>query len=120
MNALHKLLKAAVVTMVLGAAAPAMATHYVYYGSDVYYAPEARVYYWRDHGNWHSGATIAHRHRGLVRGNGFEIELNTSRPYDRHDYVLARYRDWRRDHHDSHHYDSHHDSHHDDSHHDDR
>lgn len=103
MSAQRNLIKATVMVIALGAALPAMANHYVYYGHDVYYAPQAKTYYWRDHGDWRSGATVGRGYSRYVRGNGFEIDLDTPRPYDRHDYVVERYRHSRRHHHDHHH-----------------
>lgn len=93
--------KAAFLALALGAALPAMAEtrRYVYYDHDIYYAPYSHTYYWRENGDWRSGHTIARRYRTYVRGHGFEIDLDTDRPYDRHDYVIAQYRE-RHHHHD--------------------
>lgn len=65
---------------------------YVYYGDhDIYFAPESRVYYWRDNGRWVSGTTLPPAYEPYVRSGGVNIELDTDRPYERNDWVIARY-----------------------------
>lgn len=102
MNVRRCLIRATLMALTMGITLPAMANHYVYYDPGVYYEPDAKMYYWRDRGNWRSGATLDRHHRAYVRGNGFAIELDTSRPYERHDFVVQRYRESRRSHHHHH------------------
>jgi hypothetical protein len=66
--------------------------HYVYYRDHgIYYAPETGTYFWREHGKWQSGASLPQDQRSYASGNGVDIELDTERPYERNDYVIARY-----------------------------
>lgn len=66
---------------------------YIYYGDhDIYFAPETKTYYWQTHGNWQSGAMLPEEDRGYVRTGGVKIELDTDRPYTKHDYVVAHYK----------------------------
>jgi hypothetical protein len=66
--------------------------HYVYYRDhDIYYAPDSRTYYWRTDGRWRSGDALPESSRRYVTSGGIEIELDTDRPYERHDYVVAQY-----------------------------
>jgi hypothetical protein len=66
--------------------------HYVYFGDkDVYYAPDRRMYYWMDNGRWQSGTTVPRQYEPFVRSGGVEIELDTDRPYERNEYVIAHY-----------------------------
>lgn len=65
---------------------------YVYYGDhDIYFAPETHVYYWRDNGRWVSGSALPPAYEPYVRSGGVNIELDTDRPYERNDWVIARY-----------------------------
>jgi hypothetical protein len=65
---------------------------YVYYGDhDIYFAPDRRVYYWRDNGRWVSGTTLPPTYESYVRSGGVDIELDTDRPYERNSYVIAHY-----------------------------
>lgn len=77
----------------------AQARSYVYYDHDIYYAPYSHTYYWREDGRWRSGHRLDRHYREYVRRGGFTIDLDTDRPYDRHDYVVERYHDWRHRHH---------------------
>ena len=64
--------------------------HYVYYGDhEIYFAPEAKVYYWRDNGAWRSGAELPTEMRTYVRTGGVEVDLETEHPYERHNWVVA-------------------------------
>ena len=66
---------------------------YVYYGDhQIYFSPETRTYYWQDHGKWRSGSRLPYNLRPYAK-NGVNIQLDTDRPYERHDYVIARYKD---------------------------
>lgn len=83
---------------------------YVYYADrDIYFAPETRTYYWRDNGDWRSGSVLPRRERRNALRGGFTVQLDTDRPYDRHDYVVAQYRERHhrdhRDHDDDHDHD---------------
>lgn len=72
---------------------------YVYYGDhDIYFAPDTRTYYWRADGRWISGATLPPEDRAYVTRDGVEIELDTDRPYTRHEYVVAHYKHHHHDH----------------------
>ena len=66
---------------------------YVYYRDrDIYFAPETKTYYWLSDGNWRSGRELPPESRAYVRTGGVMIELDTERPYEKHDYVIARYK----------------------------
>lgn len=67
--------------------------HYVYYADhDIYFAPESKTYYWQSGGNWQSGTTLPDEDRQFVRSRGVQIDLDTDRPYERHDYVISHYK----------------------------
>ena len=73
--------------------------HYVYYGDhEIYFAPEAKVYYWRENGAWRSGAELPIESRTYVRTGGVEFDLDTDHPYERHDWVKAHIKEFK--HHD--------------------
>jgi hypothetical protein len=64
--------------------------HYVYYGDhEIYFAPETKVYYWRENGAWRSGAELPIESRTYITTRGVELDLDTDRPYERHDWVIA-------------------------------
>ena len=66
---------------------------YVYYADhDIYYAPDTKTYFYQANGNWTSGATLPPEDQTYVRGRGVAIELDTDKPYTRHDYVIAHYK----------------------------
>jgi len=66
---------------------------YVYYGDhDIYFAPDTKTYYWRSNGAWISGVTLPPEERAYVQHGGVAIELDTDRPYTRHEYVIAHYK----------------------------
>ena len=66
---------------------------YVYYADhDIYFAPDTKTYYWQSNGNWTSGTTLPPEDQSYVRGRGVAIELDTDKPYTRHDYVIAHYK----------------------------
>jgi len=66
---------------------------YVYYADhDIYFAPETKTYYWQDNGRWISGTTLPPQDQAFVRSKGISIELDTDKPYERHDYVIAHYK----------------------------
>jgi hypothetical protein len=65
----------------------------VYYGDhDIYFAPDTRTYYWMDNGRWTSGTTLPVEDQPYIRSGGVQIDLDTDRPYERHDYVIAHYK----------------------------
>ena len=65
---------------------------YVYYGDrEVYFAPDTRMYYWKSNGRWISGNTVPADLEPFVRSGGVQIELDTDRPYERNEYVIAHY-----------------------------
>jgi hypothetical protein len=103
MSSRHKLIRAAGLALAIAAAFPALADttvsvqgnarHYVYYRDhDIYYAPDTRTYYWTAGGSWHWGDTLPEVWRGDVQSGGIEIDLDTDRPYERHDYVVSKYK----------------------------
>ena len=66
---------------------------YVYYGDhDIYFAPESKTYYWMDNGTWQSGAVLPPADQAYVRKGGVTIELDTDRPYEKHDWVIKHYK----------------------------
>ena len=107
MNMQRNLISAALLAIGFAVAAPALADtdttvttvtktskhRYVYYGDhQIYFSPETRTYYWQDHGKWRSGSRLPYNLRPYAK-NGVNIQLDTDRPYERHDYVIARYKD---------------------------
>lgn len=66
---------------------------YVYYGDhDIYYSPDTHTYYWMANNKWQSGPALPPESVGYVRDGGVPIELDTDRPYERNDYVIAHYK----------------------------
>ncbi len=66
---------------------------YVYYGDhDIYFSPETKTYYWLSDGRWKSGSALPVEAEPYIRSGGVAIELDTDRPYDRNDYVIAHYK----------------------------
>lgn len=73
--------------------------HYVYFADhQIYFAPETKVYYWRDGERWTSGVELPPADRAYVTTGGFDIDLDTDKPYERHEWVLSHYRDHDHDH----------------------
>jgi len=67
--------------------------NYVYYGDhEIYYAPERKTYYWKADGKWQSGPELPMASRSFITSGGVTIELDTNRPYTRHEYVLANHK----------------------------
>lgn len=105
MNIQRNLVAAAVLAIGFGAAVPALADsdstvtitktskhHYVYYGDhQIYFAPETKTYYWRRDGNWTSGRELPMESRSYVAVGGVDIDLDTDRPYERNEWVVAHY-----------------------------
>ncbi|WP_266169379.1 hypothetical protein [Dyella subtropica] len=66
--------------------------HYTYYPEgEVYYAPDTRVWFWLDGGNWRSGISLPMEFQGYVRTGGVSIDLDEDRPYVQHTYVIEHY-----------------------------
>ena len=66
---------------------------YVYYRDhDIYYSPETKTYFWQSNGTWTSGTALPPDATTYVKSGGVKIELDTVRPYERHDYVIAHYK----------------------------
>ena len=65
--------------------------HYVYYGDkQIYFAPESKTYYWQTDGKWVSGTTLPEEDRSYVTtAKGVEFDLDTDRPYEKHEWVIA-------------------------------
>lgn len=72
--------------------------NYVYYADhDIYFAPDTKTYYWKSNGSWTSGVTLPPEDTAFVRSKGITIELDTDKPYERHDYVIAHYKNAHRE-----------------------
>jgi hypothetical protein len=68
--------------------------HYVYYPEhEIYFAPESKTYFYRVNGSWISGTTLPPEDVAYVRSKGVTIELDTDKPYERHEYVIKHYKD---------------------------
>jgi hypothetical protein len=101
MTKLRNLINAGALAAAVSVALPVLADttvvatgghHYVYYRDHgIYYAPDTATYFWRDHGKWQSGASLPQDERSYASGNGIDIELDTARPFERNDYVIAHY-----------------------------
>jgi len=98
--------KITALAIALGAALPAFAQadevivdgngthHYVFYKDhDIYFSPETKVYYWNDGRRWQSAAVLPSEQQRYVSSGGVDIALDTTRPYERNDYVMSRYKD---------------------------
>jgi len=69
--------------------------HYVYYGDhQIYFAPETKTYYWQTSSTspWQSGAALPVDSQVFVRSGGVELDLDTERPYERHEWVVGHYK----------------------------
>jgi hypothetical protein len=67
--------------------------NYVYYRDhDIYYGPETKTYYWQAGGKWQSGPALPEEDQLFVKSGGVEVELDTDRPYERHDYIVSHYK----------------------------
>ena len=98
------ILKLAALTLAISAALPALADstvttvtktkhNYVYYRDhDIYFAPESKTYYWQADGRWQQGAALPANQQTYVTSGGVTVELDTDRPYDRHDWVVSKYK----------------------------
>lgn len=97
----RSLIKIAALALAVSAALPALADttvvadgkhHYVYYRDHgIYYAPDTATYFWLDGGKWQSGNSLPPGQQRYAIGRGIDIELDTDRPYERNDYVIAHY-----------------------------
>ena len=77
---------------------PPISVHrYVYYPSaQVYYAPNARIWYWNDGYAWRSGYSLPYGFSIDFRLGGIPISLRSALPYREHHYVDSYYgRPWR-------------------------
>lgn len=96
---------ALLITIVLGMATPALAAppphapahgyhakhRYIYYRErEIYYAPESRLWFWLDGGDWRFGARLPSIYQQFT-SNGVAIELGSDRPYSEHRHVVERY-----------------------------
>lgn len=124
MNMRHHFITATAITLGLAAAIPVLAQtettettttttvkkghhRYVYYGDhDIYFAPETKVYYWKDGEQWRSGAELPPDFRGYITTKGVTIDLDTERPYERNAWVVEHYHN-NRDHDEDHDHDDH-------------
>jgi len=101
MTKYRSFIKVAALAIAVSAALPALADttvvesgkhHYVYFGDhDIYYAPETKTYFWLEKGRWQSGYSVPDEYRTYVTTKGVDIDLDTERPYERNDYVIAHY-----------------------------
>jgi len=70
---------------------PVVAAGYDYYyypDEEVYLYPATGVYFWFGGGGWHSGRSLP---AGIVLHDRVSVNLNTRRPYERHEDVRTRY-----------------------------
>jgi hypothetical protein len=99
----YSLLASALLAIAIAAPSPANADnavvvtttkhHYMYYGDhDIYFAPERKTYYWQVDGKWQSGQELPVADRGYVIRGGVPIDLDTETPYERHEWVIAHYK----------------------------
>lgn len=99
----RKLLTAAMTLALAAAALPALADetvtvtkgthHYVYYRDhEIYFAPESKTYYWMSNGKWQSGPVLPTESQRYISGSGVSVDLDTERPYERHEYVVSHYK----------------------------
>lgn len=64
---------------------------YVYYRErEIYYAPETRLWFWLDGGDWRVDARLPLAYQQYTSG-GVNIELYSERPYAEHVYVVEKY-----------------------------
>ena len=67
--------------------------NYVYYGDhDIYFAPDTKTYYWREGSDWRSGNELPVGSREYISKGGVNIELETERPYEKHEWVVEHYK----------------------------
>jgi hypothetical protein len=106
MTIYRKHFKTAALALALAVALPAIADettttvrvdgvkhHYVYYRDhDIYFAPETKTYYWNENGSWQSGAELPTASRAFIGSGGIDVELDTTKPYERNDYVVSKYK----------------------------
>lgn len=67
---------------------------YVYYGDhDIYFAPDTKVWFYRDDsGAWKSAEILPETYQPYVKTKGITISLNTERPYEQNEYVVKTYK----------------------------
>lgn len=106
MTKYRNIAKTTALALALGAALPAFAHadevvvdsngthHYVFYKDhDIYFSPENKVYYWNDNGEWRSATVLPAEQQRYITSGGVDIALDTTKPYERNDYVMSRYKD---------------------------
>ena len=65
---------------------------YVYYPDrQIYYAPEAQLWFWLTGDGWRFGARLPLAYQPYVGSGGVALELYTDRPYEDHDEVIQHY-----------------------------
>jgi hypothetical protein len=75
---------------------PAAVYHYTYYpDAEVYFDPEARVYWWNQNGAWVSGASVP---AGITLGAPVNLDVDGREPWHHHD-VIRRHYPHHQDHH---------------------
>lgn len=110
---LHKSIIAATALLGLAIALPSLADedksvtvekttttkhHYVYYGEhQIYFAPEAKTYYWQSNGQWTSGTTLPTEYQAYIKTKGMEIDLDTDKPYTKNEVVITKYKSEHKD-----------------------
>ena len=64
---------------------------YVYYpDNEVYFAPSARVYYWREGNDWHHGRDLP-RTVVVNRSAQVNVRLHTDQPFTMHEQVRTQH-----------------------------
>lgn len=74
---------------------------YMYYPQQqVYYAPEQRLWFWMNGGNWQFGVNLPLQYSGYSYAtSGVSVVLHSDRPYVEHTYVEQTYgKPWREKH----------------------
>ncbi|MFT4048149.1 MAG: hypothetical protein QM661_15845 [Solimonas sp.] len=66
--------------------------HYVYYPKhQIYYAPDAQLWFWREGDGWTQGAVLPLLLQQYTR-DGYNVYLDTGRPYEQEQLVADGYR----------------------------
>jgi hypothetical protein len=64
--------------------------YYYYPDDEVYFYPATGVYFWFGGGGWHSGRRLPSG-MALHGESRVNVNLNTRRPYERHEEIRSRY-----------------------------
>lgn len=64
--------------------------YYYYPDEEVYFYPATGIYFWFGGGGWHSGRHLPGGYR-LHEEARVNLHMNTSRPYEQHEQIRARY-----------------------------